>query len=67
MAPSGRLLIVDFAPHDLEFLREAHQFFRVSARHTGFELNIPPFNKAVLQHSSLELLDRTFARNMPQH
>jgi len=25
VAPSGRLLIVDFAPHDLEYLREQHQ------------------------------------------
>jgi len=28
-APSGRLLIVDFAPHGLEFLREAHQHRRL--------------------------------------
>jgi ArsR family transcriptional regulator len=29
VAPSGRLLIVDFAPHGLEFLREAHQHRRL--------------------------------------
>lgn len=29
VAPSGRLLIVDFAPHALEFLREAHQHRRL--------------------------------------
>lgn len=29
VAPGGRLLIVDFAPHDLEFLREAHQHRRL--------------------------------------
>lgn len=28
-APGGRLLIVDFAPHDLEHLREAHQHRRL--------------------------------------
>ena len=29
VAPGGRLLIVDFAPHALEFLREAHQHRRL--------------------------------------
>ena len=29
VAPGGRLLIVDFAPHDLEFLREQHQHRRL--------------------------------------
>jgi ubiquinone/menaquinone biosynthesis C-methylase UbiE/DNA-binding transcriptional ArsR family regulator len=29
LAPGGRLLIVDFAPHGLEFLREAHQHRRL--------------------------------------
>ena len=29
LAPGGRLLIVDFAPHALEFLREAHQHRRL--------------------------------------
>jgi ubiquinone/menaquinone biosynthesis C-methylase UbiE/DNA-binding transcriptional ArsR family regulator len=29
VAPGGRLLIVDFAPHGLEFLREAHQHRRL--------------------------------------
>jgi ArsR family transcriptional regulator len=29
LAPGGRLLIVDFAPHDLEFLREAHAHARL--------------------------------------
>jgi len=28
-APNGRLVIVDFAPHDLEFLREQHQHRRL--------------------------------------
>ncbi|NMN60343.1 ubiquinone/menaquinone biosynthesis C-methylase UbiE/DNA-binding transcriptional ArsR family regulator [Xanthobacter sp. SG618] len=31
LAPGGRLLVVDFAPHGLEFLREAH-----AHRHLGF-------------------------------
>ncbi len=29
VAPGGRLLIVDFAPHRLEFLREQHQHRRL--------------------------------------
>ncbi len=29
LAPGGRLLIVDFAPHKLEYLREAHQHRRL--------------------------------------
>ncbi len=29
LAPGGRLLIVDFAPHDLEFLREEHAHVRL--------------------------------------
>ena len=29
VAPAGRLLIVDFAPHGLEYLREAHQHRRL--------------------------------------
>lgn len=31
LRPSGRLLVVDFAPHDLEFLRDEH-----AHRHLGF-------------------------------
>jgi hypothetical protein len=29
LAPGGRLLIVDFAPHELEFLREAYAHERL--------------------------------------
>ena len=29
LAPGGKLLIVDFAPHDLEFLREEHAHDRL--------------------------------------
>ncbi len=29
LSPGGRLMIVDFAPHDLEFLRDAHQHRRL--------------------------------------
>lgn len=33
MRPDGRLLIVDFAPHDLEFLRERHAHRRLGFGH----------------------------------
>jgi hypothetical protein len=29
LRPGGRLLVIDFAPHDLEFLREAHAHRRL--------------------------------------
>ena len=29
VSPDGRLLVVDFAPHDLEFLREEHAHLRL--------------------------------------
>ena len=29
MRPAGRLLVVDFAPHDLEFLRDEHAHRRL--------------------------------------
>jgi ubiquinone/menaquinone biosynthesis C-methylase UbiE len=29
LRPQGRLLIIDFAPHDLEFLREEHAHLRL--------------------------------------
>ena len=29
LRPGGRLLVVDFAPHDLEFLREEHEHRRL--------------------------------------
>jgi hypothetical protein len=33
LAPGGRLLVVDFAPHDLEFLREEHAHRRLGFAH----------------------------------
>lgn len=33
LAPGGRMLIVDFAPHDLEFLRTEHGHHRLGLRH----------------------------------
>lgn len=33
LAPGGRLLIVDFAPHDLEFLRDEHAHERLGFSH----------------------------------
>lgn len=33
LAPGGRLLVIDFAPHDLEFLRAEHGHHRLGVRH----------------------------------
>jgi ArsR family transcriptional regulator len=33
LAPGGRLLIADFAPHELEFLREEHNHLRLGFSH----------------------------------
>lgn len=50
LAPGGRLLIVDFAPHGLEFLRDAHAHERLGfataqieewARAVGLTLQVP--------------------------
>jgi hypothetical protein len=37
VAPGGRLIIVDFAPHKLEFLREQHQHRRLGFPETVME------------------------------
>jgi ubiquinone/menaquinone biosynthesis C-methylase UbiE len=53
LAPSGRLLVVDFAPHDLEFLREEH-----AHRRLGFAAD------TVEQWMRAAGLDMTFHRNL---
>lgn len=54
LAPGGRLLVVDFAPHGLEFLREAH-----AHRHLGFSRDVVA---AWLTDAGLELVSfRTLA------
>ncbi len=54
LAPSGRLLVVDFAPHDLEFLREEH-----AHRRLGFAA------ETVAQWMSAAGLDMTMHRSLP--
>src|ERR1044072_8019036 len=53
LAPGGRLLVVDFAPHDLEFLREEH-----AHRRLGFAPD------AVAQWMSAADLDMTMHRSL---
>jgi ubiquinone/menaquinone biosynthesis C-methylase UbiE len=53
LAPSGRLLVVDFAPHDLEFLREEH-----AHRRLGFA------SETVAQWMSAAGLDMTMHRSL---
>jgi ubiquinone/menaquinone biosynthesis C-methylase UbiE/DNA-binding transcriptional ArsR family regulator len=54
LRPQGRLLIVDFAPHDLEFLRDEH-----AHRRLGF----PP--ETVAQWMEQAGLDVTMQRSLP--
>jgi ubiquinone/menaquinone biosynthesis C-methylase UbiE/Fe2+ or Zn2+ uptake regulation protein len=54
LRPQGRLLVVDFAPHDLEFLREDH-----AHRRLGF----PP--ETVAQWMEQAGLDVTLQRSLP--
>ena len=37
LGPGGRLLVVDFAPHDLEFLREKHAHRRLGFSHAAVQ------------------------------
>jgi ubiquinone/menaquinone biosynthesis C-methylase UbiE len=53
LAPGGRLLVVDFAPHDLEFLREEH-----AHRRLGFSA------EAVTQWMDAAGLDMTLHRSL---
>jgi len=54
LAPSGRLLVVDFAPHDLEFLREEH-----AHRRLGFA------TETVAQWMSAAGLDVAMHKSLP--
>jgi hypothetical protein len=53
LTPGGRLLVVDFAPHDLEFLREEH-----AHRRLGFAA------EAVSQWMNAAGLDVTLHRSL---
>ena len=53
LAPGGRLLVVDFAPHDLEFLREEH-----AHRRLGFA------RETIEQWLAAAGLDMTLHRNL---
>lgn len=37
LAPGGKLLVTDFAPHDLEFLRSEHGHHRLGLRHDALD------------------------------
>jgi ubiquinone/menaquinone biosynthesis C-methylase UbiE len=54
LRPGGRLLVVDFAPHDLEFLRDAH-----AHRRLGFAAD------AVAEWMTAAGLEVTLHRNLP--
>src|SRR6195256_4708946 len=42
LRPGGRLLVVDFAPHDLEFLRDEHAHRRLRFAPGSVEQGVPP-------------------------
>ena len=54
LSPGGRLLVVDFAPHDLEFLREEH-----AHRRLGFSA------EAVTQWMTAAGLELVMHRSLP--
>ena len=53
LAPSGRLLVVDFAPHDLEFLREEHAHRRLGFTSETVEQWMTAAGLDVTMHRSL--------------
>src|SRR4051812_43889020 len=53
LAPSGRLLVVDFAPHDLEFLREEHAHRRLGFSAEAVTQWMVAANLDVTMHKSL--------------
>lgn len=53
LRPQGRLLVVDFAPHELEFLREAHAHRRLGFAAEAVEQWIAQAGLAPLRHEAL--------------
>ena len=53
LEPAGRLLVVDFAPHDLEFLREQHAHRRLGFAPETIEQWMAAAGLDVLMHTSL--------------
>jgi ubiquinone/menaquinone biosynthesis C-methylase UbiE/DNA-binding transcriptional ArsR family regulator len=53
LEPAGRLLVVDFAPHDLEFLREQHAHRRLGFPSETVEQWMAAAGLDVLMHKSL--------------
>ena len=53
LEPAGRLLVVDFAPHDLEFLREQHAHRRLGFAPETVEQWMAAAGLDVLLHKSL--------------
>ena len=53
LEPSGRLLVVDFAPHDLEFLREEHAHHRLGFAPETVSQWLAAAGLDVVRHSSI--------------
>ena len=54
MAPGGRLLVVDFAPHELEFLREEHAHRRLGISREAFDRWLQRAGLTLLSHEYLD-------------
>ncbi len=53
LAPGGRLLVIDFAPHDLEFLREEHAHHRLGFARETVEQWMDAAGLKVASHKSI--------------
>ncbi len=65
LKPGGKLLVVDFAPHELEFLRESHGHYRLGiseddmlhwAEVAGFSVQVKKFDPPVSLQKGISVL-----------
>ncbi len=54
LKPGGQLLIVDFLPHDVEFLRELHAHLRLGFAHTSIEQWCHRSGLEIVAHEALK-------------
>ncbi len=54
LKPGGQLLIIDFLPHDVEFLRELHAHLRLGFAHMTIEQWCNRYGLEVISHEALE-------------
>jgi len=64
LAPGGRLLVVDFAPHELEFLREQHAHRRLGFSDAQMRAWLADAGLDVAAHTELHRFGRTPEGNL---